>query len=134
MQRLELMAYETQMSLETRQEVYVVSDLESLSATYLSYGTGSGSGSSAGSGGSLGFGIVMTPLMKENLGENTPEIKVTGSKIVVPYSGGLHDTFRYDRSGNIDEGHTTINLPHGTKIRVNTDPSKARKDNSFSKK
>ncbi|MBU2616135.1 MAG: hypothetical protein KKC19_03455 [Nanoarchaeota archaeon] len=50
------MAYETQMSLETRQEVYVVSDLESLSATYLSYGTGSGSGSSSGSGG--GFGAL----------------------------------------------------------------------------
>ncbi|MBU2616137.1 MAG: hypothetical protein KKC19_03465 [Nanoarchaeota archaeon] len=64
MKQLELMAYESPRASEQRQEVYVVSDLESLSATYLSYGTGSGSGSSSGSGGSLGFGIVKTPYQK----------------------------------------------------------------------
>ena len=61
----------------------------------------------------------------------TGEIKVGGNKIVIPYANGLHDTFRYDRYGNLDEGHTTINLLNGGKIRINTDSSKSRKDSSF---
>lgn len=64
----------------------------------------------------------------------TPKIRVTGNKVVIPYANGLHDTFRYDRYGNLDEGHTTVNLPNGGKLRINTDPSHARKDNSFGKK
>jgi hypothetical protein len=46
----------------------------------------------------------------------TPKIKVGGNKIIIPYAEGLHDAFRYDRYGNLDEGHTTVNLPNGGKL------------------
>ena len=85
--------------------VYQVGDLESLSASALYTGEPCG-----------------------------PKIKVTGNKIVLPYANGLHDTFGYDRHGNLNDGHTTINLPGGGKIRINTGPCKARKDNSFNDK
>jgi len=68
---LEQIAYEISRISERKQVVYVVSDLERLSAVSLSYGTGGGSsGSSSGGGGSLGHGIVMTSLMRDNLGKS----------------------------------------------------------------
>ena len=33
----------------------------------------------------------------------------------LPDGGDLHDTFRIDRDGNLDGGHTTIQLPGGPK-------------------
>jgi len=51
---LEQIAYESPRVSEERQVVYVVSDLERLSAVSLGYGTGGSSGSSSGSGGGFG--------------------------------------------------------------------------------
>ena len=126
---LEKIAYQNPRIQEKRQKIYTIVDLERLSATALYYGEGGGS-----SGFSGGFGGISKRDMDKYGIVGMPSIKVKGSKIVIPYSNGLHDTFRYDRYGNIDEGHTTINLPNGEKIRINTDIFRARKDSSFSKK
>ena len=64
MQQLELALYGSPRTQE-RQVVYHIGDLESLSATALYYGT---KGSPLGSPGA--FGIVKTPLMKSDRGEN----------------------------------------------------------------
>jgi len=67
--QLENLAYESLRVSEARQQVYVVGDLESLSATALYYGSG-GSGFGGGGHGGISkgdmvkFGIVSTPLMK----------------------------------------------------------------------
>ncbi len=55
----------------------------------------------------------------------------SGNKIIIPYSEGMHDTFKVDRYGNLYGGHTTVNLENNGKLRINTDPLTARKDNSF---
>ena len=63
---------------------------------------------------------------------------VSGNGIVIPYGDklgfDLHDTFKVDRYGNLYDGHSTSNLKGGGKLRINTDPLKARKDSSFSDK
>ena len=63
---------------------------------------------------------------------------VSGNGIVIPYGDklgfDLHDTFKVDRYGNLYDGHSTSNLKSGSKLRINTDPLKARKDSSFSDK
>ncbi|MBU1501407.1 MAG: hypothetical protein KJ905_01360, partial [Nanoarchaeota archaeon] len=60
MQQLENLAYASPRTSEVRQKVYVVGDLERMSAVSLNYGGGS-SGSSAGGGSGLGGFIVRTP-------------------------------------------------------------------------
>ncbi|MBU2616975.1 MAG: hypothetical protein KKB79_03285, partial [Nanoarchaeota archaeon] len=60
MQQLENLAYASPRTSEVRRKVYVVGDLERLSAVTLNYGGGS-SGSSAGGGSGLGGFIVRTP-------------------------------------------------------------------------
>lgn len=63
---------------------------------------------------------------------------VSGNGIVIPYGDklgfDLHDTFKVDRYGNLYDGHSTSNLKGGSKLRINTDPLKARNDSSFSDK
>ncbi len=127
---LEQIAYQLPRIQTDKQIVYHARNLENLSATTLHYGEGGGSSGFVGGG----FGGISKKDMDEFGIVKIPSMKVTGNKIVIPYSNGLHDTFRYDRYGNLDEGHTTVNLPNGGKIRINTDLLKARKDNSFDKK
>ena len=35
-----------------------------------------------------------------------------------PFGGGMHDTFRVDKSGDLSGGHTTIEIPGGQKVRL----------------
>jgi len=35
-----------------------------------------------------------------------------------PLGGDIHDTFRVDRSGNISNGHTTVQIPGGQKTHL----------------
>jgi hypothetical protein len=62
------------------------------------------------------------------------KIKSSGNKIIIPYSNGLHDTFKVDRYGNLYDGHTTANLKNGAKLRINTDSLRTRSESSFNDK
>jgi len=35
-----------------------------------------------------------------------------------PQGGGMHDTFNVNPSGNINNGHTTVQIPGGQAIRM----------------
>ena len=103
----QMMGYQSQ-AIRERQKIYfVVGDLESLSASALYSGDSS------------------NPL-------------VSGNGIVIPYGNilefDLHDTFKVDRYRNLYNGHSTSNLKGGNKLRISTDPLKARKDSLFSDK
>ncbi|MEK7581730.1 MAG: hypothetical protein AAB488_00120 [Patescibacteria group bacterium] len=38
--------------------------------------------------------------------------------ITPPMGGGVHDTFQVDQNGNINNGHTTVEIPGGQKINI----------------
>ena len=92
---LEQIAYEVPRTLERKQLVYQIGDLESLSATALYYGDGSSSGSSSGSGGGFGgFGIVESAYEKgkkkgPSSGGPKPSISIGALKVGLSLPGGL---------------------------------------------
>ena len=39
-----------------------------------------------------------------------------------PLGGGMHDSFNVDAQGNLRNGHTTLEIPGGQKIRMPWEP------------
>jgi len=103
MQQLENLAYETQRHSETRQQIYVVGDLENLSATTLDYGTGGGSsGSSSGGGG--GFGGLFDIGLYETKKDKGPSSGAPKPSLI-----GTFSDFKSASDSNLGPGVTTKN-------------------------
>jgi len=67
--------------------------------------------------------MIGEPPKPFNQGGNSPFKPTSNGFGIQPISGGLpsggmHDTFRVDRDGNINGGHTTVQIPGGQKIRM----------------